>query len=141
MTEVDPRALELLSQTILGHLGFTGLDGYPHVIAVWYEYRDGEILVASRPDEYKCRSLRADGRAAFTVSTPERPYWSTMVAGDASVERLPEARRMEFIGALARRYLGQEAGDPYFEKWSRGGHPGDGDLIRIRPRRIGFYSG
>jgi len=141
VTEVDSRAEELLSQTILGHLGFTGLDGYPHVIAVWYEYRGGEILVASRPDEFKCRSLQANGRAAFTVSTPEAPYGSTMVAGDATVERLPEARRIEFIGALARRYLGREAGDRYLEKWSRGGHPGDGDLIRILPRRIGFYSG
>ena len=141
MTEVDSAAEQLLSQTILGHLGFTGLDGYPHVIAVWYEYRDGEILVASQPDQFKCRSLRAHSRAAFTVSTPGMPYRSTMVAGDASVERLPEARRIEFVGALARRYLGQEAGDRYVETWSRGGDPGDGDLIRIRPRRIGFYSG
>lgn len=140
MDEVDPRALDLLKQTVLGHLGFVGPGGYPHVIAVWYEYRDGEILVATRPDEFKARSLRANRRAAFTVSTPEPPYGSAMVSGEATVESLPERERIQFITDVARRYLGREQGDRYIEKWSRGGHPGDGELIRIRPRRIGYYS-
>ena len=141
MQDVDSRADELLKQAVLGHLGFIGPDGYPHVIAVWFDYADGEILVATRPDEFKCRSLRANGRAAFTVSTPEVPYGSTMVAGDATVEPLPEPRRIEFITKVARRYLGADQGDRYVEKWKRGGHPGPGELIRIRPRRIGYYAG
>ena len=138
MDDIDPRADELLRQTILGHLGFIGRDGYPHVATVWYEYRDGEILVASKPDEYKCRCLRANGHAAFTVSTADPPYGSAMLSGDATVEPLPEARRIEFIAALTRRYLGPNEGERYLEK-PRGGHPGDGELIRIRPRKIGYY--
>jgi PPOX class probable F420-dependent enzyme len=137
--DVDPRALDLLSRPILGQLGFLGLDGYPHVLAVWFEYRDGEILIGSRPNEYKCRSLRAVGRAALTVSTPDWPYTTVTAVGDASVEPLPEARRKEFIDAMAHRYLGRELGDRYYERWSKGGHPGDGELIRLRPKRIRFY--
>ena len=64
-----------------------------------------------------------------------------MVAGDATVEPLPEPRRIEFITKVARRYLGADQGDRYVEKWKRGGHPGPGELIRIRPRRIGYYAG
>ena len=141
MKDADPRALELLEQPILGHLGFLGLDRYPHVAAVWFDYRDGEILVASKPSEFKCRSLRADGHAAFEVSTAESPYGSAMISGDATVEVLPEPRRIEFVGKMVSKYLGDEAGKKYIERWSKGGHPGDGDLIRIRPRKIGYYAG
>jgi len=139
VASAEPRALELLSRPILGQLGFIGLDGYPHVLAVWFAFRDGEVLVASRPGEYKCRSLRADGRAALTVSTPEWPYLMVTAVGDALVEPLPEPERKELIGELCHSYLGREQGDRYYEKWSKGGHPGDGELIRLRPRKIRFY--
>ena len=95
MASAEPRALELLSRPILGQLGFIGLDGYPHVLAVWFAFRDGEVLVASRPGEYKCRSLRADGRAALTVSTPEWPYLMVTAVGDALVEPGFDGRPLE----------------------------------------------
>src|SRR5438105_4528108 len=120
VVELDSRAEELLRRPILGQLGFIGLDGYPRVLAVWFEYRDGVVLVASRPNEYKCRSLRADGRAALTVSTNELPYLMVTAVGDATVDRLPEPERITFINAIAHRYLGNEGGDRYFEKWSKG---------------------
>lgn len=136
---MDPRAAELLGRPIIGQLGFHGLDGYPHVLPVWFEYRDGELLVASPPAAYKGRALAKDGRAALTVSTDERPYHIVSVVGDAIVERLPEAERIEFVRAIATRYLGAEDGHQYVEAWIRGGHPGDGDLIRLRPTKINFY--
>jgi len=139
MTELDPRALELLRSPIVGQLGFVGLDGYPHVLAVWFDHADGQLLIGSRPDEYKCRSLRVNKRAALTVSTPEWPYWMVTAVGEATVEPLPEAQRKQLIGTLCHRYLGQERGDRYYEKWSQGGHPGDGELIRLHPGRIRFY--
>ena len=136
---MDPRAAELLGRTIIGQLGFTGLDGYPHVLPVWFEHRDGDILIASPPGAYKCRSLRANPRAALTVSTTERPYLIATAVGDAAVEVLPERERIEFVRAIAFRYLGEDAGTPYVDAWMRGGHPGDGDLIRIRPAKINYY--
>lgn len=136
---MDPRAVELLARPLIGQLGFHGLDGYPHVLPVWFEYRDGELLVASPPAAYKGRALAKDGRAALTVSTAERPYHIASVVGDARVERLPEAKRIEFVTAIAARYLGADGGREYVEAWTRGGHPGDGELIRLRPRKINFY--
>jgi len=61
------------------------------------------------------------------------------VVGDASVQRLPEPQRIEFISAMAIRYLGAEGGRRYLEVWGRGGHPGDGELIRLRPKKVNFY--
>jgi nitroimidazol reductase NimA-like FMN-containing flavoprotein (pyridoxamine 5'-phosphate oxidase superfamily) len=120
-------------------LGFHGLDGYPHVLPVWFEHRDGELLIASPPGAYKGRALSRDGRAALSVSTPERPYWIVSVVGDATVERLPESERIEFVSAIAMRYLGVDAAREYVEAWRKGGHPGDGELIRLRPNKVNFY--
>jgi hypothetical protein len=136
---MDPRAVELLGRPLIGQLGFHGLDGYPHVLPVWFEYREGEVLVASPPGAYKCRALAQDGRAALSVSTVERPYHIVSAVGDAVVERLPETERIVFVNAIAVRYLGPDAGRGYVEAWIRGGHPGDGELIRLRPRKINFY--
>ena len=119
-------------------MGFHGLDGYPHVLPVWFEHRDGEVLIATPLATYKGRALSRDGRAALSVSTVERPYWIVSVVGDATVEPLPESERIEFVGAIALRYLGSERGREYLEAWRKGGHPGDGELIRLRPRKIHF---
>src|ERR1044072_7624760 len=83
MGRLDPRAADVLGRPIIGQLGFHGLDGYPHVLPVWFEYRDGEVLIASPPGAYKCRSLSRDGRAALSVSTVERAYWIVSVVGEA----------------------------------------------------------
>ena len=139
MAALDPRAADLLGRPIIGQLGFHGLDGYPHVLPVWFEYRDGDLLVASPPDSYKGRAIAKDGRAALSVSTAERPHHIVSVVADATVERLREPQRIDFVRAIASRYLGPEAGHVYVEKWIRGGHPGDGELIRLRPRKINFY--
>jgi len=136
---LDPRAADLLGRPIIGQLGFIGLDGRPHVLPVWFEHRDGDLLIASPPGAYKCRALAKDGRAALTVSTVERPYLIATAVGDATVERLPEPERIEFVQTIAVRYLGADQGREYIEKWIRGGHPGDGELIRIRPTKVNFY--
>jgi len=73
------------------------------------------------------------------VPTIERAYQIATVVGDATVERLPEPERIEFVTAIAHRYLGEEGGSEYLVRWSKGGHPGDGELIRLRPRSVNFY--
>jgi pyridoxamine 5'-phosphate oxidase-like protein len=135
---LDPRAADVLGRPIIGQLGFHGLDGYPHVLPVWFEHRDGDVLIATPPGTYKGRALSKDARAALSVSTVERPYWIVSVVGDAAVEPLPESERIEFVGAIAVKYLGAEGGREYFEAWLKGGHPGDGELIRLRPQKIHF---
>ena len=135
---MDPRAADLLARPIIGQLAFIGLDGYPRVIPVWFEHRAGELLIASPPATYKGRALSRDGRAALSVSTVERPYLIASAVGDATVEPLAESERVEFVSAIALRYLGPEGARTYLKVWSNGGHPGDGELIRLLPRKIQF---
>lgn len=138
MEQVDQRAELLLREPVVGQLGFHGLDGYPKVLPVWYRYT-GEVLIASPPDTYKCRSLRADPRATLAVSTPSWPYRLVTVTGRVEVEVFEEHHRIDFVRDVAVRYLGPERGAEYIAGWIKGGHPGNGDLLRLRPERIRFY--
>ena len=137
---IDPRARELLTQPIVGNLGYYGLDGYPRVLPVWFTYAEdaGEIQVASPPDQYKIRALRADPRATLTVSTPTQPYSFASATGAVSVQRLEEPERIAFVSEVAGRYLGPEGGRGYVERWQRGGHPGPGDLIRLKIEKLRY---
>ena len=136
---MDSRAADVLGRPIIGQLGFHGLDGYPHVLPVWFEHRDGDVLIATPPGTYKGRALSRDGRAALSVSTVERPYWIVSVVGDAALEPLPESERIAFVSAIAVKYLGGERGREYLKAWLKGGHPGDGELIRLHPNKVHFY--
>jgi PPOX class probable F420-dependent enzyme len=138
--EIDPRARELLRQPIVGNLGYNGLDGYPRVLPVWFTFAEGagEIQVASPPDQYKIRALRADPRATLTVSTPTVPYSFASATGDVTVQRLEEPERIGFVTEVAHRYLGPEGGRGYVERWIKGGHPGPGDLLRLKIDKLRY---
>lgn len=138
MEDMHPRALELLTGPNIGNLGYYGLDGHPRVLPVWFTLNGGDLEIASPPDAYKCRALRADPRATLTVSTPVAPYHVVSASGTAAIERLPEGRRIAFVRAVAYRYLGQEGGDAYIARWIKGGHPGPGDLIRLPMQRLRY---
>ena len=74
----DPRAAELLSETILGQLSFLGLDGYPRVVPVWFDITDGEILISNAPGTYKCAP--GSGRGP----TPAPPgQWESVRCGSS----------------------------------------------------------
>jgi nitroimidazol reductase NimA-like FMN-containing flavoprotein (pyridoxamine 5'-phosphate oxidase superfamily) len=129
----DARARAMLGETIVGQLSFVGLDSYPRVVPVWFDFHDGEILISNAPGTYKCRSIGSGARVGFAVSDPSPPYRLVTITGDAAVERLPEADRVRLAGGQARRYLGEEEARTFF-----GPSPGDGELIRIRPRTVRF---
>jgi hypothetical protein len=136
--QIDPKARELLSRAIVGNLGIYGLDGYPRVLPVWFTHVDGEIQVASPPDQYKCKALRADPRATLTVSTASVPYHVASATGVVTIQRLEEAERIPLVRDIAFRYLGHMEGEKYFSKWLRGGHPGPGDLLRLKIERLRY---
>jgi PPOX class probable F420-dependent enzyme len=136
--EIDPEGRRLLGEPNVGNLGFHGLDGYPRVIPVWFKFTGDEIQVASPPDQYKCRALRADPRATLMVSTPTQPYRFAGATGRVEIEVIEEPERIAFVREIAERYLGADAARRYIESWIRGGHPGPGDLLRLRIERLRY---
>lgn len=136
--DIEPRGRQLLSEPNVGNLGLRGLDGYPRVIPVWFRFTGDEVQIASPHDAYKSRALRADARAVLTVSTPKAPYHVVSATGRVEVELIPEPDRINFVREIAERYLGTAGGRAYVDAWMRGGHPGPGDLLRLRIERLRY---
>lgn len=136
--EIDPNARALLLRPLIGNLGFNGLDGNPRVIPVWFTFTGDEVQVASPPDAYKCRALRADPRAMISVSTHTAPYDVVSISGNVQIDVIEEPERIAFVSEVAVRYLGEEGGRRYIDSWIKGGHPGPGDLLRLPAGRVRY---
>jgi hypothetical protein len=136
--EIDPEGRRLLTEPNVGNLGLNGIDGYPRVIPVWFKFTGDEIQVASPPNQYKCRALRLDPRAVLMVSTPKQPYHVVSATGRVDIEVIGEPERIDFVREVAERYLGPDAGRRYIEAWIKGGHPGPGDLLRLKIERVRY---
>jgi hypothetical protein len=138
-SDVDSRALDLLGKPIVGHFSFVGRDHYPHVLPVWFDYSDGEVVITSGANAYKIRCIGEDPRVSLAVSTTDWPYWLVTLQGEAVVETVTQDRWAEVLGAQALRYLGEEVGQRYIRKFRNGRSPGEGALIRVRARQVRIY--
>ncbi len=109
--EYDPVARELLEGPYLMRLAYVGANGQPHVVPIWYGYRDGEFTVVTGPKADKARHLRANPKVAFTIDSPAPPYKVLLVEGVASIEETegmaPEYPDIvsRFLGGAAEAYL------------------------------------
>jgi len=105
--EDDPVAKELLEGRNLMRLAYVGSNGRPHVIPIWFLYRDGDFIVVTGPKAQKVRHLAKNPKVSFTVDTSTPPYKVLLVDGDATLEPV-EGLAPEYE-ALASRYLGEGA--------------------------------
>jgi hypothetical protein len=55
-------------------LSAVGEDGYPRVISLWYQYREGAMHCVTHRDSGVASLLAANNRVGFEVSTNEPPY-------------------------------------------------------------------
>jgi PPOX class probable F420-dependent enzyme len=116
MTEADskltPAELRaFLDERHLAVLTTNGADGYPHATPVWYLAEpDGALYVIVLAETAKVRNIRRDPRIAITIAPARRPYSYVRYRGDA--ELLPDGIE-NYPRILARRYLGEPAGDEY----------------------------
>lgn len=107
--------------------------GHPHVLSLWYLWRDGALWCASGPDAQVIRWLRAEPRCGFEVARDDPPYHGVRGRGHASLD---PARGPEILEALVDRYLRTRTSE--FARWllSRA----DGEIaIQIIPQRLSSW--
>jgi PPOX class probable F420-dependent enzyme len=68
------------------------VDGTPHVIALWYLVRDGDVWVWTYAASQKVRNLERDPRATLMVEAGEvyEELRGAMLRVDAEIEREPD---------------------------------------------------
>ena len=99
-------AQRLLASTIPARLGYTGTDGKPRVVPIWFHWTGDEVVMASMGGASKAAALRAEPHAAITIDTERFPNEVLLVRGQATVTDV-DGIVPEYAQA-ARRYLGAE---------------------------------
>lgn len=125
-----PIAQELLGSTLLARLAYTGLDGRPRLVPIWFVWTGDRLVLATPAGAPKVRALQANECVTVIIDDPRWPYRGLEIRGPVEVEIVsgivPEYR------SAARRYLGEGPGDA----WIAGVEPLFRSMARlsIRPR-------
>ena len=112
----DPLAQALLNSTLPVRLAYTGLDGFPRVVPVWF-YWDGEqIVIGTHANAPKVEALKKNPKVALTIDKDTYPPEILLIRGTASVELVDEVVP-EYLAA-GRKYLDAEQAQG-FEAYAR----------------------
>ncbi|MFT5484596.1 MAG: hypothetical protein ACI9GW_003263 [Halieaceae bacterium] len=84
-------------------LSCSGGDGYPRLVSLWYQYRDGVVYCVTHKDSKIASLIAADDRVAFEVSTNETPYSGVRGQAQATLKPLGDS---PVLSELLNHYLG-----------------------------------
>ncbi|MEH6550721.1 MAG: hypothetical protein V7711_05830 [Pseudomonadales bacterium] len=88
-------------------LAFTGADGFPRIVSLWYLAEGGKIFCVTHDKSFLKRRLDESGNVAFEISNNEPPYKGTR--GTAKVVTYPLADT-PLLERLLNRYVGSLEG-------------------------------
>jgi PPOX class probable F420-dependent enzyme len=124
-TDVIPDSHDdLLEAPGFAHIASLGPEGEPQSHPVWYDWRDGELLVSTTKSRQKYRNYQRDPWVAITILDPEQPYRYLEIRG--RVTEIEDDPEQAFIDVLAKKYLGT---DSY--PWRKPGE--ERVIVHIRP--------
>ena len=106
-----PVAQTLLQSTIPARLAYTGRDGTPRVLPIWFHWTGEVFVLGTRLDSGKVRALSSQPTVALTIDTDAFPYKALQVRGTIAIETIdgivPEYE------LCAQRYLGAKRGQAW----------------------------
>lgn len=117
-----------------GMLATTCSDGRPHVVPIWYDLDEGEVVFNTGAGTVKGRNLRREGRASLCVQDDQPPFSFVTLSGKTTwSDHLPEVRR--WAGRIGGRYMGLDRSDEFGE---RNAVPGE-LVVRLTPEHVVAY--
>ena len=134
---MPPLSQQQLKQFIAGQphvmkLATLTKDGWPSVAPVWYDF-DGEAFLVVGPHESRwVKNIQRDARVSVCNDTYDAPYTRVMIRAIAEIvddDWCPNS------SDKAVRYLGEEAGNRYFEENRRNTRV----LVRLVPQKINSW--
>jgi PPOX class probable F420-dependent enzyme len=81
-----PSSQELLRSRIPARLAYTGTDGTPRVVPIWFHWNGHEIVMATPPKAPKLKALAKNPKVALTIDENEFPHKVLMIRGSARLE-------------------------------------------------------
>jgi PPOX class probable F420-dependent enzyme len=107
--QLSAEARALIESATVATLATLNEDGSAHLSAAWVGLDDGEIVLATIPDQRKLRNIRRDPRVALTLLSDRVNEWGLqeymVIEGRA---RITEGGAAELLQQLAYTYLGPD---------------------------------
>jgi PPOX class probable F420-dependent enzyme len=120
------------------HLATTRMDGSPHVVPLWFVWRDEAVYVSCRQESATWRNIERDGRVALSFHRGRtwRDYAGIVLIGRAEplVPEHPALRGV--MSAWFEKYRPLLAGGGFRDYAQQVERPG---MLRIRPERIAAW--
>lgn len=108
-----PVAQRLLASTIPARLAFVGPNGHPHVLPIWFLWRNETIVICARADSFKVKAIRRHPHVALSIDSETPPYESLRVRGAAEIE-IVDGIADEYV-ECAHRYYGPDKGQQWID--------------------------
>lgn len=127
-----PVAQTLLQSTIPARLAYTGRDGTPRVLPIWFHWTGAVFVLGTRLDSAKVKALSTQPKVALTIDTESFPYKALQVRGTIEIETI-EGIVPEYE-LCAKRHLGEQRGQAWIAQL-RQAFPPMARII-VRPERV-----
>jgi len=128
-----PVAQALLQSTIPARLAYTGRDGTPRVLPIWFHWTGEVFVLGTRLDSAKVKALSTYPTVALTIDTESFPYQALQVRGTIEIEMIdgivPEYE------LCAKRYLGEQRGQMWIAQLRQAFPPMA--RVVVRPEWVG----
>lgn len=108
MTKRDIDALLKLPNIAV--MAVMSLDGGPHAVPVWYEWKGGAATLFMDRASYKFKCLQNDPRITLVIDTKKVPYQCVILKGKSTIEF---KKADAWLRRLSVAYYGQREGIKY----------------------------
>jgi PPOX class probable F420-dependent enzyme len=115
---------DILESTAHAHVATIGPHGEPQNNPVWFDWNGEHVKFSQTKTRQKYQNLNRDRRITLSIVDPENLYRCLEIRGE--VVRIEEDPNIDFISAMAKKYLGLDK-YPYHQ-------PGDERVVVfVRP--------
>jgi hypothetical protein len=129
-----PVAQRLLQSTIPARLAYTGRDGTPRVVPIWFHWTGKVFVLGTRLDSAKVKALGTHPTVALSIDTESFPYQALHVRGTIEMETI-EGIVPEYA-LCAKRYLGEQRGQRWLAQFRQALLPMA--RLSVRPTWVGL---
>ncbi|MEL6148311.1 MAG: pyridoxamine 5'-phosphate oxidase family protein [Chloroflexota bacterium] len=130
--ELETEAIRaFLAKPLMARLSTHNADGTIHTIPIWFEYRDGVVLLSTQTITRKVKNIQGNPQVTVLIDTDTMPYAGVMIYGHAELDFEDAAEKRVTI---FERYFGdRDAATDYANRLAAKWEP---VIIRVVPQRV-----
>lgn len=126
---LDNSPIDLYSADGPIRLAVVAADGFPHIVSLWFKYKEGQFYCATHKSAWIVRQLRLNNQVGFEISTNKPPYKG--IRGSAVITLKPMAD--DLLEQLITAYLNNT--DSSLASWLTS-RKKDEIVIQVSPKNV-----